>query len=85
MIIELSKGPSVDAAAPIGARRIVKMIPSMGIYGTNCPILWKSNVKNEANRFDVVIMVARPPALTVIAGDIDDEAYKNLPETVIEW
>ncbi len=85
MIIDLPKGASVEGAAPIGSRRKVKMVPSMGIYGTNCPILWKGHRLNADGKYDILILVSRDPGPTVMPGEIDQGAYEALPETVVEW
>lgn len=74
-------GLSDPAPLPIGARRLVKMVPmDLGL----CPILWRGQKRNADGRRDVLILVSKDPVATQ-AGDVDDAAYDALPEGVVEW
>ena len=62
----------------------MKMIPSMGIYGSDCPIIWRSTVRNENGTRNIIILISKSPP-SVMPGEVDDGAYDALPETIAEW
>jgi len=81
--IKLPSGPHVEAQR-IGERRMVKMVPEMGILGSSCPILWRSRERNPNGTRNILILVSKNP-LQCVPGELPDQAYDALPETVVEW